>query len=277
MMNSGGMADKLREAMEKRKGGRNSFTMTGQYTSPVQQDGDREFVMYESPNGEEIKVYGNWNEYAVSQDEQGNMMIADEDYPIVENAEGEFVLDEQTFEGQMKGAEMGMDAEGGPGADRMQDLMEKLSGARGQGGAPPPGMAMGGKIYSGGGGEADSDDAIITDARYSPFIKKYMGGGKMYQNGGQLPPERFYARPEPVNPNDPDSPMTVGFYDQGRKVSSQQFARALETAGEGGHIQDYVKSGAKYMPRFDRASGSWNYSSQDPRTRRFEQQRRNRN
>jgi len=283
MMNSGTMADMLREAMEKKKGGRNSFTMTGQYTSPVQQDGDREFVMYESPNGEEVKVYGNWNEYAVSQDEEGNMMIADEDYPIIENENGEFVLDEATFEGQMKGAEMGMGAEGGPGASPMEDLMEKLSGARGQGGAPAPGMAMGGKIYSGGGGggEADSDDAIITDGKYSQFISayrnKYNKGGKIYKEGGKLPPERFYARPEPVNPNDPDSPMTVGFYDQGRKVTSQQFARALETAGEGGHIQDYVKSGAKYMPRFDRASGSWFYSSQDPRTRRFEQQRRNRN
>jgi len=285
MMNSGTMADMLREAMEKKQGGKNSFTMTGQYTSPVQRDGDREFVVYESPNGEEVKVYGNWNEYAVSQDEEGRMMIADEDYPIVENAEGEFVLDEETFEGQMKGAEMGQGAEGGPGESKMQDLMEKLSQARGEGGAPAPGMAKGGKIYArggyisggGGGGEADSDDALIVDGKYSPFIKRYMNGGKLSKDDPKLPPERFYARPEAVNPSDPDSPMTVGFYDEGRKVTSQDFARALESAGEGGHIQDYVKSGMKNMPRFDRASGSWAYTSQDPRTRRFEEQRRARN
>jgi len=285
MMNSGTMADMLREAMEKKRGGKNSFTMTGQYTSSVQRDGDREFVVYESPNGEEVKVYGNWNEYAVSQDEEGRMMIADEDYPIVENAEGEFVLDEETFEGQMKGAEMGQGAEGGPGESKMQDLMEKLSQARGEGGAPAPGMANGGKIYArgghisggGGGGEADDDNALIVNGKYSPFIKRYMNGGKMSKDDPKLPPERFYSRPEAVNPSDPDSPMTVGFYDEGRKVTSQEFARALEGAGEGGHIQDYVKSGMKNMPMFDRASGSWAYTSQDPRTRRFEAQRRARN
>ena len=142
------MADMLREAMEKKQGGKNSFTMTGQYTSTVQRDGDREFVVYDSPNGEQVKVYGNWNEYAVSQDEEGNMMIADEDYPIVENAEGEFVLDEATLDGQQRGAEMAQNAQGGPGETRAADLMEMLGGARGRGGAPAPGrqMGMGGMI-----------------------------------------------------------------------------------------------------------------------------------
>lgn len=242
-MNSGSMADKLREAMEKKKGGQNSFSMAGQYTSTVERDGDREFVMYDAPNGEQIKVYGNWNEYAVSQDENGGMMIADEDYPIVEDQNGDFVLDEATFEGQSRGNQMGNKAQGGPGASKMDDLMQMLNQSRGAGGAQAPGMKYGGKIYNG---------------------------------GGKLPPERFYARPEPVNMNDPDSPMTIGFYDEGRKVTSQDFARALESAGEGGHIQDYVKSGVKYGPRFDRSSGSWSYSSQDARTHRFNKQRRER-
>lgn len=142
------MSDMLRKSMEKKEGGKNSFTMTGQYTGPVQRDGDREFVMYESPNGEEVKVYGNWNEYAVSQDEEGNMMIGDEDYPIVEDENGDFVLDEATFDGQEKGSEAANQAQGGPGASRTEDLMEMLGGMRGQGGEPAPGKSFdkGGRV-----------------------------------------------------------------------------------------------------------------------------------
>ena len=132
------MSDMLREAMEKKQGGRNSFTMTGQYTSPVQRDGDREFVIYDSPNGEKVKVYGNWNEYAVSQDEEGNMMIGDEDYPIVEDENGDFVLDESTLDGKQRGAEAANQAQGGPGASRTEDLMEMIGSMRWQGGSPMP-------------------------------------------------------------------------------------------------------------------------------------------
>ena len=166
------MSDMIREAMEKKQGSKNSFTMTGQYTSPVQQEQgpsgeNREFVMYDSPNGESIKVYGNWNEYAVSQDEEGNMVIGDEDYPIVENEDGEFVLDESTLDGKQRGAEMAQGAKGGPGETRAADLMEMLSGARGRGGAPAPGrqMAMGGRIYEKGGRFPDlNKDGKITMA-----------------------------------------------------------------------------------------------------------------
>ena len=148
MMQDNSMSDMIRKSMEKKEGGKNSFTMTGQYTGPVQRDGDREFVMYESPNGEEVKVYGNWNEYAVSQDEEGNMMIGDEDYPIVEDENGDFVLDEATFDGQQKGSEAANQAQGGPGASRTEDLMEMLGGMRGQGGEPAPGQRFdkGGRV-----------------------------------------------------------------------------------------------------------------------------------
>ena len=54
--------------------------------------------MYESPNGEQVQVFGNWNEYAVAQDEAGKDMIADEDYPIRKNENGEFIFDEAKFE-----------------------------------------------------------------------------------------------------------------------------------------------------------------------------------
>lgn len=225
MMQNSSMSDQLKEAMTKKEGSKDSFTMTGQYTSTVMQEEgpsgeSREYVMYDSPNGESIKVYGNWNEYAVTEDEDGQMMIGDEDYPIVKNEDGEYVLDEATFEGEMKGFEMGQKAQGGPGASKMEDLMQMLSQSRGEGGAPAPGMAMGGRI-GGGGGEADSDDAVITDGKYSPFIKKYMKGGKVYENGGEIKHGRkrltvstskyggdrgtvvkptFYADGEPVSP-----------------------------------------------------------------------------
>jgi hypothetical protein len=140
MMNSESMADMLRAAMEQRQGGKNSFTMTGQYAGSVEREGDREYVMYESPNGEQIKVYGNWNEYAVSRDEQGRDMIADEDYPIVQNEEGEYVLDEvrhnenmdtalerQPVERMARETEM----ESTQGASKIENLLEKLRDARG--------------------------------------------------------------------------------------------------------------------------------------------------
>lgn len=117
------------------------FIMTGQYTSTVKQDPDgREYVIYDSPEGEQVKVYGNWNEYAVSQDESGNMMIGDEDYPIMQNENGEYVLNEQKFEDQVssqeerRGAEqMAREAEGEStqGASRIENLLEKLQGAQG--------------------------------------------------------------------------------------------------------------------------------------------------
>lgn len=184
MMQNSSMADALREAMERKQNQPQGegFTMMGQYTSTVQleesPDGSvREFVMYDDGSGNEIKVYGNWNEYAVSQDAQGNMMIADEDYPIVRDERGDFVLDEATFENKMRGMEVERQAQGGPGESRTGDLLEMLSEMRGQGGQPAPGrkMAMGGRV-GGGGGEADSDDALIVGGR-----RRYRGGGRIYK------------------------------------------------------------------------------------------------
>lgn len=139
-MNSESMADMLRAAMEQRQGGKNSFTMTGQYAGSVEKDGDREYVMYESPNGEQIKVYGNWNEYAVSRDEQGRDMIADEDYPIVQNEEGEYVLDEVRHNENMDTAyerepvermARETEMESTQGSSKIENLLEKLRDARG--------------------------------------------------------------------------------------------------------------------------------------------------
>jgi len=162
-MNSGGMADMLKAAMQKKKGDKDTFTMTGQYASPVMYDEEtsREFVMYESPNGEQVKVFGNWNEYAVAQDEDGKDMIADEDYPIRKNENGEFVFDEAKFEEMQSSKpeqEMEQEMAPEPPAEKVRRMM------------------MGGKI------------------------DEYAGGGYMtYDNGGYNDPEKKMKKT--VRPN----------------------------------------------------------------------------
>lgn len=117
-------------------GGKVAFTMTGQNTSPVMSDENGEYVMYDSPEGGQLKVYGNWNEYAVSQDEEGNMMIGDEDYPVMQDERGNFRLDERRFEDTMSavtegqgGRQMAGEATGGPSATSIEDLLERLGQA----------------------------------------------------------------------------------------------------------------------------------------------------
>lgn len=91
----------MKNAMVKKsdQGKKNKMMMVGQYTSPVQRDGDKEFVVYQHPNGrDQIKVYGNWNEYAVARDDDGRDMIEDIEYPIYMNEDGVFVLDERAME-----------------------------------------------------------------------------------------------------------------------------------------------------------------------------------
>ena len=165
MMNSGTMSDRLREAMEN-KGREDSGTLIGQFASTVRREQSdsgemKEFVWVNK--GEELdmgapdeqwqqtpgsfKVYGNWNEYAQGQDQDGNMMLPDEDFPYVRNSDGNFTLDESTMDGKSRGEEAAQGL-GGQGESQMQDLMEKLGGMRGQGGQPAPGRKMpgGGRI-----------------------------------------------------------------------------------------------------------------------------------
>jgi|SaaInl25SG_5_DNA_1037380.scaffolds.fasta_scaffold01103_4 hypothetical protein len=111
-----------------------TMQLPGQEASPVMRDGDREFVMYETPEGQEIKIYGNWNEYAVSRDQEGRDVIADEDFPVVRNDQGEYVLDEQQLEhlsaqqsGHTKEQMLARETKGGQGASAIEDLMEKLN------------------------------------------------------------------------------------------------------------------------------------------------------
>ena len=100
MNNMGTMAELIEAAMKKKEGGKDSFMMTGQYASPVmyEEDTSREYVIYEAPNGEEVKVYGSWNEYAVSVDDEGRDIISDIDFPIIKNQDGDYILDAKKAE-----------------------------------------------------------------------------------------------------------------------------------------------------------------------------------
>jgi len=193
MMNSESMAEKLRAMMQKQQGGKSSFTMTGQYSSAVMREdgpmGSREYVVYDSPNGEQVKVYGNWNEYAVSRDEEGRDMIGDEDYPIIQNESGEFVLDEARHSENMDTAyerepvermARETEQESTQGASKIENLLEKLQDARGprprfdEGGAMPDDKVAKMKkqivrMMEGGA----SDKEIMVMINKSPLGKQY--------------------------------------------------------------------------------------------------------
>ena len=107
-MNNGTMADMLKEAMQKKEGPKDTFNMRGGKASPVkyEEDTSREYVMYEAPNGEEVKVYGSWNELAIDRTEEGNEIIADENFPVMRNKDGEYILDMQAYEDNKSQGEM---------------------------------------------------------------------------------------------------------------------------------------------------------------------------
>jgi hypothetical protein len=152
MNNMGTMADLIEAAMKKKQGGKETFTMAGQYASPVmyEEETSREYVMYEAPNGEEVKVYGTWNEYAVSVDDEGRDLIEDADYPVMMNADGEYVLDIKSFEGGREEA-----TQGEPG---MEDSFEQMQSES----------------------EEPQEEEMMEEERM-------MFGGKMkYANGGRL-------------------------------------------------------------------------------------------
>ena len=99
-MNNGTMADMLKEAMQKKEGPKDTFNMRGGEASPVkyEEDTSREYVMYEAPNGEQVKVYGSWNEFAIDRTEEGGQVIGDENFPVMRNKDGEYILDMQSYE-----------------------------------------------------------------------------------------------------------------------------------------------------------------------------------
>lgn len=181
MNNMGTMAELIEAAMKKKKGDKDSFMMAGQYTSPVMYDEEtsREFVIYEAPNGEEVKVYGSWNEYAVDVDDQGRDIIEDLDFPIIKNQDGDFILDVKKMEEQaaeMKAEQEQMEApeqEMRQEEDEQEEEMgteEKLR------------MMLGGKMEYAEGGKLNSADpetlknTILAKKRELSNLKRRSAG-----------------------------------------------------------------------------------------------------
>jgi len=159
MNNAGTMAEMIEAAMKKKEGPKDSFSMAGQLAGPVQRDEDREFVMYEAPNGEMIQVYGNWNEFAVDRDEQGLDIIANEDYPIVRNEDGEYILDEAAYEARAE--EDRMEAEEAEEMMMQEEMMQRemMGEEEEMPEEEEEGMMMkGGKMMYAEGGMLSSDD-----------------------------------------------------------------------------------------------------------------------
>lgn len=303
MMNSGTMSDQLREAMNKReKGGDMPKDMfLGQFASTVRSDQDvsgasREYVWYDpykeidydapddvwEASETAIKIYGNWNEYAQSQNEDGEMILPDDQFPFKKTEDGTYVLDESTLETTMQDPEfqeyqegagqaelMSGRSKGGPGASQMEDLLERL-GQYMKGGKITK-YARGGKFYggggtSGGGGEADSDDAVITDGKYSPFIKKYQNGGeirhgrkrltvgtsRMGTDSGTMINPTFYADGEPVSPREAANIYKADYLRESdvegtgapdfNRFVQNAIMRSLASKGQMGGMRDTVRS-----------------------------------
>jgi hypothetical protein len=167
------------------KGGK---VITGQNTSTVRTeqapDGStREFVWFDeqgnesatfdAPDGDwartgAIKVYGNWNEYAAGQNEDGSMYLPDEQFPIMQNEDGSYSLNERMYE----------DSTGGPSNTRMEDMQERMMDAERQGGGPRvmrEAMAM----PMGGQGASPVEDLLqrLSDVPSTPM--QFAEGGSM--------------------------------------------------------------------------------------------------
>lgn len=136
------------------QGDKKPFTLIGgdDEISPVLSEmgdmGSREYVIYTMPDFKtKVKVYGNWNEYAAGQNEDGQDLIMDDDYPIVVNDKGEYVLDEarhnenvdnryerkpvERMRNVTENETFGQD-------NRTQSLLDKLNKARGPRRLPGP-------------------------------------------------------------------------------------------------------------------------------------------
>lgn len=99
---------------------------------PIQTSEEGEqYVSMELPNGEIATVFGDWESYGNPSRER---VIEDMNYRIVPLGDGTYSLDVGEMESKMvrdEVGEFGEQATGGPGASRMEDLMEKLSDHKG--------------------------------------------------------------------------------------------------------------------------------------------------
>lgn len=119
-----------------------SIKIAGQYAvTPIQQTEDgNQFVEMELPDGEVAPVFGDWESYG-NPDQEGR--IEDLDYRIYPLGDGTYALDAGEMESEMlreEGRGVAREAQGGPGASPMEDLLEKLTQRKGMGQMPGGGM-----------------------------------------------------------------------------------------------------------------------------------------
>jgi len=121
------------------KGDGYSIKIAGQYavgsikTIP---DSGQQYVSMELPDGKVVPVFGDWESYG-NPNREG--LIEDMDYRIFPLGDGTYSLDTGEMESEMSrddSRKVAMEAQGGQGASRMEDLMEKLSDYKGMGMTP---------------------------------------------------------------------------------------------------------------------------------------------
>jgi hypothetical protein len=201
--NDGGNIEAMMAAMGGQQGGQGGQgdlrSIQGQSTSEVQEDEEgRQFVMYETPEGDTVKVFGDWESYGEIAAPGGGgvapgdqRFIADREFPVMANPEtGEYELDVEAMETEMYSEperEMAEQAApGGPGASGMEALMESLTDAKG----PRPGRAP----AMGGQGASPTEDLL---EQLMDKGQRRGGGMVKYGNGGRLSrQERRKAREE---------------------------------------------------------------------------------
>ena len=119
-----------------------SMKVPGQYArGPIRQTEDgNQFVEMELPSGEVAPVFGDWETYG-NPNQEG--LIEDLDYRIYPLGDGTYALDAGEMESEMlrdESRRFAEDTQGGPGASRMEDLLEKLTQRKGMGQMPGGGM-----------------------------------------------------------------------------------------------------------------------------------------
>ena len=120
------------------KGNGYSIKIPGQYAyEPIATtESGEQYVTMELPDGTMATVFGDWETYG-NPNQQG--YIEDLDYRIIPRGDGSYDLDAGEMESEMLRDEargFARDTQGGPGATRMQDLLEKLSDRPGMGFTP---------------------------------------------------------------------------------------------------------------------------------------------
>ena len=120
------------------KGGGYSIKIPGQYAyEPIATtESGEQYVTMELPDGTMATVFGDWETYG-NPSQEG--YIEDIDYRIIPRGDGSYDLDAAEMESEMlrdEADEFARDTQGGPGASRIQDLLEKLSDRPGMGMTP---------------------------------------------------------------------------------------------------------------------------------------------